>query len=93
MNPDKFYAFSSIVLGGITGILIVLPMAGSSETLSVPYQMSYTLLGAILGAMVGYRRRKSRYFTYFCIAAILCLSILSTKAIIRESDTTEASQS
>lgn len=64
----KFYEVASILLGGLTGLLIAIP---SSKGL-------LTVLGLIVGLAIGYRRRKSRIFFYFsglCVLILLSLIV------------------
>lgn len=63
-----FIRYANIVLGGLLGVLIAIPV--SSEA---PFQL---ILGLVLGALVGYRRRDSRLFMYMTIVFVLILSSL-----------------
>jgi hypothetical protein len=73
----QFRHIATVLLGGITGFLIVLPFGLSQSPGLTPW---YVLLGFALGTFAGYRRRNSRFFFYFCLAAIIMLSCLLTLA-------------
>lgn len=72
-----FQQFSTILLAGITGVLILLPLGMSH---SPEYLHWFALLGFSAGTLVGYRRRESRMFFYYCLAAVVMLSCLLTLA-------------
>ena len=64
---DQFRGLACVVLGAITGVLIGLPLAIEGRAWIVPVSL-------IAGLMVGYRRRRSVAFLYFCLVTILLLA-------------------
>jgi hypothetical protein len=64
-TSDPLVGFAVISLSIITGGLAILPWNQS------PWAV---LLGAALGAIIGYRRRSSRIFMYFLLVAVLALA-------------------
>lgn len=69
------------MLGAVMGTLIVLPLL--TETPGMRGALAL-LLGAAGGGAVGFRRRTSPAFLYFCIAGILALaSVISFSMLPR----------
>lgn len=66
---SRFREYASIVLGSLMGALIAMPVAAEANA-----ALMLVPLGAVLGGLVGYRRRASTFFLYFCIVCILILS-------------------
>ena len=68
---SKFLQYATIGLSGMVGALIAIawaPAAGASKGLGI------ILLGTIMGLLVGYRRRDSKFFFYLTLVCICALS-------------------
>ncbi|MCI5064195.1 hypothetical protein MRY87_00565 [bacterium] len=72
----RFQTVAAVALGTLTGLLIALPLSPSPGGTDAPSLFGMLVLpaSAAAGALIGYRRRESRAFLYFCFAAILLLS-------------------
>lgn len=86
MPEDRYKSFlngATILLSAMVGILIIYPLAlarlSPAGSPSSGYGM--LLLGAAGGALLGYRRRNSRIFLYFCMLAIIILAIVISSSI------------
>lgn len=76
-NYGSFREFASIVLGAILGGLIILPFALPDQQAS---NFWILLVGLFAGGLIGYKRRKSVAFLYFCMIAVVILaSVLSAR--------------
>ncbi len=75
---NQFNQIASIVLAGVIGVLIAAPLALSYYR---DYSLGVIILGLVGGLLVGYRRRRSRPFFYFCLVATLILSSLMFSSI------------
>jgi 4-amino-4-deoxy-L-arabinose transferase-like glycosyltransferase len=74
-NYLRFRQYATIFLGGLTGLLIFYPLATSYFFSPVlPYLIF--AFSFIAGALVGYRRRNSGIFLYFCMIAIIILAVV-----------------
>lgn len=73
MDILRFQQIATIVLAGITGLLIALPIGLPKGPEA---SMLYALGGLLFGAVSGYRRRNSKIFMYFCMIASAVLSTL-----------------
>jgi len=73
---DSFYSLCCVFFGGAAGFLIGLPLTVGSDGTIVFNRMPLLLASAILGCVLGYRRRDSRFFFY--VALIATLLLLST---------------
>ncbi len=71
-SHETFQTCAAVILGAITGFLISFPIA-IGPTASKVGLIAF-IAGGGAGALVGYRRRKSRAFLYFCFVAILVLA-------------------
>ena len=79
MIVTRFLQISCVVLGALTGCLIGIPLAvqsGSASGIWIVFSFS------ALGGLIGYRRRTSRAFLYFCLGAVLILSSLVSFSLI-----------
>lgn len=72
-GASSLHSMSSVVLATLTGLLIVLPLAGSGDPTS---GVGLGLIGGLAGFMVGYRRRHSRAFFYFSLVCVLVLAVV-----------------
>ncbi len=75
-----FYAFLGIILGGLSGILISVPisfslMESGSSSASLAGALISPLFG-LIGLRVGYLRRHSRLFFYTSFLTVLLLSTM-----------------
>jgi len=72
--------FGNIILGTVIGLLIGLPIA------MAPGGFQGLLLATIpLGAITGYRHRRSRLFLYFSLICVLILSwLVSFQMVVPE---------
>ena len=85
-SPDPlagFYALCTVIFGTISGVLIGLPVAlmqGADISQPTAASLGPMALFGIFGAILGYRKRKSRAFFYLTIITVLLLtSTLATK--------------
>lgn len=72
---ETFLGYATVALGAIMGLLIASPLAtiyAQSENFSMAY-LTFAVF-TLGGALVGYRRRKSRAFLYFCMIGTAVLS-------------------
>ena len=84
MQAKGFQTAVSVTLGTLFGILAGLPMIASQGAPSANLgflPLLETLAFALFGAFVGWRRRTSSGFYYFCIAGILILAVLNARAL------------
>lgn len=73
VNPDLYREVSCVVLGTLIGALISVPLTAQMSGFA---GMVVPLLIVLIGGLIGYRRRRSAAFFYFCILASLALSWL-----------------
>jgi len=72
-NYMRFRRYASMLLAGMTGLMIAYPYA--LGYLGTPYKSYLILISSfIAGVLIGYRRRNSRIFLYFCMLAIIILA-------------------
>lgn len=76
---SQFLSFATILLSTITGILVTLPFAMSSKN------FVFILIGLLLGALSGYKRRNSRTFFYIALFSSMTLSTILYFQIIKAS--------
>lgn len=77
MSENAFFRFraaAAVMLGALTGSLIVLPLIAGNPEHTGAGALAYLGAGALFGALTGYRRRGSTMFLYFCVVCILALS-------------------
>jgi len=77
---SKFLNIACISVGGMVGCLIAIPLTFSSNGSS---KFVVLLASIALGMLVGYRRRGSRVFLYFCLLCVLILSSLVSFSFYR----------
>ncbi|MCB0335566.1 MAG: hypothetical protein KDD62_04650 [Bdellovibrionales bacterium] len=70
MNFQIFLHGATIVLSALLGTLLALPLLGSG--LPAPL----IAVGAVLGALIGWRRKESRFFFYFVLLGVLAMASL-----------------
>lgn len=70
---DPLLGFGCVILGGMVGGLIAFPVASQTMSASGPILLAASTAA---GLLVGYRRRKSRPFLYFCLFVIVTLLTL-----------------
>lgn len=69
MTYEQFRSGAVIALATLVGVLVTLPIA------TAPGATSWVVMaGAAGGGLVGWRRRESVFFLYFCLVAVLFLS-------------------
>lgn len=84
MHPRHFQNLVSVVLGLVFGMLVGLPLVASQPppSESQRYLPLLEIFGfAAFGSFVGWRRRTSAGFYYFCVAGILILTVLNAGAL------------
>lgn len=71
LSFEQFRSVACIVLGGVVGLLIGLPI---SLHLPSPLSVAIPLASLALGIISGYRHRQSIVFFYFALACVCVLS-------------------
>ena len=72
MTVTDFYSLAAVFLAALVGLLITIPV-----TMADRQGSSWLLLvGIIAGGLVGWRRRKSHAFLYFCLVCVIALATL-----------------
>ena len=69
-----FRALGCMILGALVASLIALPLVFNNP--EAPSRIWLLLPALLMGALVGYRKRHSTFFFYFCLLAVLALSTL-----------------
>lgn len=74
----EFMKFAAILLSALVGVLIAFPLiiAGDANNLY------FLPIAALLGGLVGYRRRNSRIFLYFCMLAVIILAFVISSSVV-----------
>ena len=75
---SNFRSIASVLLGGIAGMFIVIPITALVEGVPPPLP---SLLGFGAGAFLGFRRRASSAFFYTALVAVLVLASLLTYSL------------
>ena len=79
-NYHSFLRLANILLSGMTGFLIGYPVA-AGMTSSNTGSLSVIILTTLAGFITGYRRANSRIFLYFCMLAIIILSVVISSSL------------
>ena len=79
LSFDSFYSLLTIILSGVTGVLIGVPASSyliSSGAINPTLGFFVLVFFGLAGARIGYLRRNNRAFFYLSFFAVLVLSSL-----------------